>query len=248
MKKTNLLALPLSLLFLLGACSEDEKTENAKKIPSSAESEAATGTVAVAPAPETDLELPAADDIVVVVDGEEIKGTVYNSVARQLEISLLTQGKKVTDPQIAEQVKEQVIDIIVSNKLIIQDAVKKGHAADTELLEQRLEALKNQYESEEQLTAALQRTGFTLEDMEQQLRDQLIYESYLAAEVEDIKVTEADLEEAYQSYVDSSEGETPAFEEMKPMILQSLEEQNEQQAVYNRIEKLRKAAQIDVKI
>lgn len=35
---------------------------------------------------------------------------------------------------------------------------------------------------------------------------------------------------------------------MKPMIRQSLEEQNQKQAVYDRIEELRDAADIEVKI
>lgn len=246
MKKMKLMALPFSLLLLLGACSGEEKAENTEETSAPAESEAVSETAV--DAPETDLDLPAADDVVVVVNGEEINGTVYNSVARQLESSLATQGKKADDPEIAKQVKEQAITVIAGNKLIIQDAVEKGHEVDEEVLEQRFEDLKNQFENEEQMNIALKRTGFTLDDMKQQLREQLIYESYLAEEIEGAEVTEEDLEEAYQGYVDSTEGETPEFEEMKPMILQSLEEQNQKQAVYDRIEELREAAEIDVKI
>ncbi|RLQ90926.1 SurA N-terminal domain-containing protein [Planomicrobium sp. Y74] len=243
MKKMKLMALPLSLLLLLGACSDEDKTEETS---APAESEAVSETVVDEPA--TDLDLPAADDVVVVVNGEEIKGTVYNSVARQLESSVATQGKKADNPEVAEQVKEQAISVIVGNKLVIQDAIEKGHVVDEEVLEQRFEDLKNQFENEEQMNIALKRTGFTLDDMKQQLRDQLIYESYLAKEIEGAEVTEEDLKEAYQGYVDSTEGETPEFEEMKPMILQSLEEQNEKQAVYDRIEELREAADVEVKI
>lgn len=243
MKKMKLMALPLSLLLLLGACTDED---NAEETSASAESEAVSETVV--DTPETDLDLPAADDVVVVVNGEEIKGTVYNSVARQLESSVATQGKKADDPEVAEQVKEQAISVIVGNKLVIQDAIEKGHEVDAEVLEQQFEDLKNQFENEEQMNVALKRTGFTLDDMKQQLREQLIYESYLAKEIQGAEVTEEDLKEAYQGYVDSTEGETPEFEEMKPMILQSLEEQNEKQAVYDRIEELREAAEIEVKI
>ncbi|WP_281863704.1 SurA N-terminal domain-containing protein [Planomicrobium okeanokoites] len=243
MKKMKLMALPLSLLLMLGACSDEDKAEETSE---PVESEAVPETVIDEPA--TDLDLPAADDVVVIVNGEEIKGTVYNSVARQLESSVATQGKKADDPEVAEQVKEQAISVIVGNKLVIQDAIEKGHEVDEEVLEQRFEDLKNQFENEEQMNVALKRTGFTLDDMKQQLREQLIYESYLADEIEGAEVTEEDLKEAYQGYVDSTEGETPKFEEMKPMILQSLEDQNEKQAVYDRIEELREAADVEVKI
>ncbi|WP_033543802.1 SurA N-terminal domain-containing protein [Planococcus sp. CAU13] len=246
MIKIKLLALPLALLLMLGACSDNDSAEKAEESVTPSETEAAAETVA--DAPKTDLDLPAADEVVVVVNGEEIHGTVYNSVARQLESSLATQGKKATDPEVAGQVKEQAITVIVGNKLIIQDAIKKGHEVDAELVEQRLEELKNQFENEEQMTIALQRTGFTLDDMKQQLREQVIYESYLAEDIEGAEVTEEELKESYQGYVDSTEGESPEFEEMKPMIQKSLEERNVQQAVYERIEELREAADIDVKI
>lgn len=246
MKKMKFMALPLSLLLMLGACSDDEQAENAKETEVSADSEDAAQPVV--DAPDTDLDLPSPDAVVVVVNGEEISGTVYNSVARQLESSVATQGKKASDPEVAEQVKEQAITVIVGNKLIIQDAVEKGHDVDEEMLEQRFEELKGQFENEEQMNISLERTGFTLDDMKQQLREQLIYESYLAEEIEGAEVTEEELEEAYQGYVDSTEGETPEFKEMKPMIRQSLEEQNQKQAVYDRIEELRDAADIEVKI
>ena len=246
MKKIKIMAFPLALLLLLGACSDGDQAESAEEPAVTAESDAAVETVV--DAPDTDLELPAADEVVVVVNGEEILGKVYNSVARQLESSVATQGKKASDPEVAEQVKEQAITVIVGNKLIIQDAVEKGHKVDEEVLEQRFEDLKNQFEDEEQMNISLERTGFTLDDMKVQLRDQLVYESYLEEEIVGAEVTEEELEEAYQGYVDSTEGETPEFEEMKPMIRQSLEEQNEEQAVYDRIEELREAADIEVKI
>ncbi|WP_422121979.1 peptidylprolyl isomerase [Planococcus sp. X10-3] len=246
MKKMKFMALPLSLLLLLGACSDDEQAETTEGTTVTAEAED-TPEPAV-DSPDTDLELPGVDEVVVVVNDEEIKGTVYNSVARQLESSLATQGKKAKDPEVREQVKEQAITVIVGNKLIIQDAVEKGHEIDEEVLEQRFEELKNQYENEEQMIIALERTGFTPDDMKLLLREQLIYASYLENEIEGAKVTDEEIEEAYQGYVDSTEGETPEFEEMKPMILQSLEEQNEKQAVYERIEELRNAADIEVKI
>lgn len=246
MKKMNLLALLFALLLFLSACSNEKDAKNTEKPSISTEAEAVSETRV--DVPKTDLDLPATDKVVVVVNGEEINGTVYNSVARQLESSLSTQGKKVTDPGVAEQVKEQALNVIVGNKLIIQDAVEKGHDVDEELLEQRFEDLKNQFENEEQMTITLKRTGFTLDDMKLQLREKLIYEKYLADEIEAIEVKDEDLKEAYQGYVDSTEGETPEFEEMKPMILQSLEEQNEKLAVYDRIEELREAADIDIKI
>lgn len=244
MKKLKVMAIPFCLLLLLGACSDDDHVEAVEEDAASAE----TTPNPAADLTETELDLPGADDVVVTVNGEEIKGIVYNSVARQLESSLAARGEMTTDPEIREQVKEQAVSVIVDNKLIIQDALEKGHAADEEELEKRLEELKNQFENEEQMNIALERIGFTIDDMENHFREQLIYASYVAEEIESAEVTEEEIEESYQGYVDSVEGESPEFEEMKPMIVKSLEERNMQEAVYTRIEELRSAAEIEIKI
>src|SRR5690606_32494578 len=147
MKKLKVMAIPFCLLLLLGACSDDDHVE-------AVEEDAASAETTPNPAddlPETELDLPGADAVGVTVNGEEIKGIVYNSVARQLESSLAARGEMTTDPEIREQVKEQAVSVIVDNKLIIQDALEKGHAADEEELEKRLEELKNQFENEEQM-------------------------------------------------------------------------------------------------
>lgn len=240
MKKLKFAALPLSLALLLGACSEDKAKETEEETKTAAAEE----TVEEMP---TELELPAEEDIVVVVNGEEIPGNVYNSVARQLETSMTKQGMKVSEPENAEKVKSQTITVIVGNKLIIQDAEEKGHKADEADLEKRFEELKGQFESEEMMNKSLERTGYTLDDMKSQLRDQLLYESYVAKEVEAEEVTEEQVQEAYDGFAEASE-EAPAFEETEPLIRQSLEEQNIQTAVYERIEELKETAEIEVKI
>lgn len=243
MKKLKVMAIPFFLLLLLGACSSDEQAETAEENTASAE----TASTPAAELQDTELDLPGADEVVVTVNGEEIKGIIYNSVARQLESSLAARGEEITDPEMKEQVKEKAVSLIVDNKLIIQDALEKGHSADEEALEQRLAELRNQFENEEQMNIALERIGFTLADMEQQFREQLIYASYVEEEIESAEVTEEEIKESYQGYVDSVEGESPEFEEMEPMILKSLEERNMQEAVYTRIEELRSAAEIEVK-
>lgn len=243
MKKLKVMAIPFFLLFLLSACSSDEQAETAEENTASAE----TASTPAAELQDTELDLPGDDEVVVTVNGEEIKGIIYNSVARQLEISLAARGEEITDSEMKEQVKEKAVSLIVDNKLIIQDALEKGHSADEEALEQRLTELRNQFENEEQMNIALERIGFTLDDMEQQFREQLIYASYVDEEIEIAEVTEEEIKESYQGYVDSVEGESPEFEEMEPMILKSLEERNIQEAVYTRIEELRSAAEIDVK-
>lgn len=240
-KKMKVAFAPFLLLLTLGACSDNEEAdENAE--PETTE-EASSKT---APA-ESSLELPAHEEVVVVVDGEEILGNVYNSVARQLETTLASQGHAASD-ETAEMMKEQALSVLVGNKVILNDAEEKGLQADEKLVKERLEDLKGQFESEEAMDEALEQTGFTLEDMEGQLREQLVYEQYVAEEIEADEVTDAEIKETYDGFVETSEEEVPPLEEMEPNIRQSLEQEKTQDAVFTRIEKLKKSAKVEVKI
>jgi len=240
-KKMKFTLAPFLLLLTLGACSDNE--EAAPKEETSQQQEAAASEQ-----PASKLKLPANDEVAVVVNGEDVPGNVYSSVARQLESSLAAQGQDTGNEETAEQVKSQTISVIVGNKLIIQDAEKKGHKADEAALEERLEEMKGQFENEEAMNETLKSTGYTMEDLENQLREQLIYESYVAEEIEGGKVTDEEVKEAYDGFAESSEQEIPAFEEVEPTIRQSLEEQKIQDGVFKRIEELKKDAKIDVKI
>lgn len=243
-KKLKFAFAPFLLLLTLGACSDnDEKTAPEEKaeeqIGETAESE-------TAPA-ESTLELPAQEDVVVIVNGEEISGNVYNSVARQLESTLAAQGH-TTSEETSKLIKEQALAVLVGNKVILQDAEEKGYKADEKTVEERLEELKGQFETPEAMDKALKETGFTLEDMELQIREQLIYEQYVAEEVKAGEVADEDVKKAYDGFVETSEEEAPAFEEMEPTIRKSLEEQKTQDAVLDRIEELKEKAEVEVKI
>lgn len=243
MKKLKFAALPLALLLTLGACSNEENAE-----PTEEETAPAETDTAEQDAETTNMELPAEEDTVVVVNGEEVKGSVYNSVARQLEGSIAAQGQDASEEEIAEQVKSQAVSVIVGNKLIIQDAKEKGHEADEETVEQRVEEMKGQFENEEAMNEALEASGYTMEDFKQQLREQSIYESYLAEELTVAEVTDEEVQQAYDGYANSSGEEASALEEVEPMIRQTLKEQKTQEAVSQRIEELKADADVEVKI
>lgn len=237
-------ALALFLLLLaLGACSDNEETA-----PEETDETATTAEVGAETAPaDSSLELPAQEDVVVTVDGEDILGNVYNSVVRQLETTLTSQGH-TTSGETDEMVKEQALAVLVGNKVILNDAAQKGVEADEEVVKERLEDLKSQFESEQAMNEALEQTGFTLEDMEVQLREKMVYDLYIEKEIEPAAVTDEEIQESYDGFVETSEEEVPALEEMEPSIRQSLEQQKTQEAVFTRIEELKESAEIEVKI
>lgn len=249
-KKMKFVFAPFLLLFVLGACSDNEETatddanapettENAEQSPEAGEE--GHGEDA------TNLDLPADDELIVVVNGEELYGNIYNSIARQLEASMAAQGQDVTEEEVAESIKTQTIDVMVGNALIVQDAEEKGYEPDEETLDQNMEEVKAQFETEEELNEALERTGFTLEELREQLREQMMYENYIAEDIEGTEVEDEEVEAAYEEISASSE-DIPPYEEMESTIRQSLQEQKTQEVLLERIAELRADAEIEQQI
>ncbi|MDS8877099.1 SurA N-terminal domain-containing protein, partial [Streptococcus pneumoniae] len=76
------------------------------------------------------------------------------------------------------------MSVVIGNAVLLQDAKEKGHEADDAVVEERMEELKANFEDEDAMNEALAETGFTMEEMEEQLREQLVYESYMAEEID----------------------------------------------------------------
>ena len=247
-KKMKLTLTPFLLLFILGACSDSEEaTTDEETTPETTEEAAEESATETPEEPTSQLELPADDEVVAVVNGEDVLGKFYNSVARQMETSLLQTGEDVTAPENADLVKTQALTAIVDNTLVIQDAKEKGYEPEEAAVDEQVEGLKSQFETEEALEEALARTGFTMDDIREQLRERMMYDSYVTEELEAGEVTDEEVQEAYDGFAASSE-EAPSFEEMEPTIRQSLQEQKQQEAVMVRIEELRESAEIEEKI
>ncbi len=249
-KKMTFVFAPFALALVLGACSDNEESaanEEAAAPETEQTEETEEGTEEAAPA-ESVLELPEEDAVVAVVNGEEIQGKVYNSVARQFESTLLSQGQDPSTEENLQLIEDEAMSVVIGNAVLLQDAKEKGHEADEAVVEERMEELKANFEDEDAMNEALAETGFTLEEMEEQLREQLVYESYMENEIDAPEVTDEEVQAAYDQFAESSEEEAPAFEEMEPTIRQSLQEQNDQEATFARVEELREDAEIEVKL
>ena len=114
----------LSMLFLLGACSN--KSENEESI-----NEAPTIS---------EEERLASDEIVATVNGEEVKGNVYNLVYAQLKLHALQMGQEVSDEEIIESTMESVID----RQILLQEAREKGIEFTEEDASEQLKQIKEQ--------------------------------------------------------------------------------------------------------
>ncbi|MDL4839193.1 SurA N-terminal domain-containing protein [Aquibacillus rhizosphaerae] len=261
MRKKSFLSLILVVLVsLLAACGgEDEATEenNAdqqeEETTESAEETEGTEGEAATEAPEPDLE--GVPEVVAEVNGEEILKEEFESAYvgqfQQAAMQSQMSGQQLDQ----DQLKTQIAESLIGQKLLIQEAdnsgieASKGDINDTlvELAEQ------NGLESKDEFLAALEEQGMSEEEVMSQVSTQVKLDQLIANESGDIDPSEEELQQLYDQYKaqqeqmggqDGEAAEVPSFDEMKPQLEQQVKSQKQNQAYQTLVEKLREDAEV----
>ncbi|GAE93312.1 hypothetical protein JCM21714_2384 [Gracilibacillus boraciitolerans JCM 21714] len=252
MKKIVMLLMTMTLAIVTVACSnndtaEEENTEEPASEETEADNEDAEEETA--PAEETqggeavsEDELAEEDQTVATVNGEEILGAQYNSIYPQLKNMIQQTGQDVSD---TEAIKEQVLNELITQELILQDARDEGLEVDSEEVENQINGLKDQYGDE--YAAALESQGLTEEEYKSQMEKSLLRDQYMETVI-GIKVTEEEVEDYYNQMKEQTEEEVPPLEEVEAQVKQQLttqKQQEKQEEIMAKFEELRENAEIE---
>ncbi|MFD2213263.1 SurA N-terminal domain-containing protein [Metabacillus endolithicus] len=251
--KKYLLTVLIGLLSLsLVACNTDEEKEKASE--ETKTSEKATEEKADVDAEEMQKKLEAQKveegKVVAVVNGEEIKGNQYNEALSISQMQFSQLGQDLTTDDMAKQIKDYTLESLVGQTLLLQEIDKKGYEASEEDINKQLETLKASYKTEEEFEEALKTNNLTLDKLKEQIADTVKYDQFVKNDLKVEEVKDDELKEYYDSMV-SSAGEskdTPKYEEVKDTLKANLEQQKTQEKVATKVEELRKAADVELKI
>ena len=250
-KKCLIISLAL-FISILAACSNKNESEENNNEAEEAQADGENFEL-----PEPNLEnIP---DVVAKVNGEEISKEefelTYTSMFQQIYMQSQMTGEEVDE----DQLKEQTIEEMVSQELLIQEADNAGIEASDDKVEETLQELvdNNGMESKEQLLEALEEQGMDEQEVMNQLKTQVKVTQLIENETGDVEPTEEELQELYDEIVaqqeqmqeaDGESVEVPNFEEMKPDLVGYVEEQKTAEAAQNLIEKLRDDADVEIYI
>ncbi|MCZ0702132.1 hypothetical protein J2T56_001534 [Natronobacillus azotifigens] len=189
-------------------------------------------------------ELLADDEVVAIVNGEEILGEQYNISYLDVKNYFLQQGGDVED---LDLIREQAINFLISEAVLIQDALDKGITASEEEIDQLIAHTKETYPSEEEYEQALENHAHTEETFRRELSYQLIQQQYANQEFPDIEVSEEDIKEFY-AQLEEQMDDLPELEEIRPELETQLEQNESQRLMAERIETLREQADYEILI
>ena len=212
--------------------------------------------------PEPDLEdVP---DVVAEINGEEItKGEfeqVYTGQFQQASMMQEMTGEEVNE----DELKQQIADGLVSERLLIQEAENRDISASEEDVDAMISEITeaNGMESEEDFFAAMEESGMSEDEIRAELEKQVKVEALIAEEAGDIEPTDEELQEVYDEQIaqreeaqsegegegEGEETEPPAFEDVKPQIEEQLVREKEAEAAQGLAEELREDADVTVNL
>ncbi|MDM5337240.1 SurA N-terminal domain-containing protein [Fictibacillus enclensis] len=189
--------------------------------------------------------------VVATVNDEKIIGKDYNMALSSSQMQMQQMGQDPSSKDAAKQIKDQTVESLIGQSLILQDAEKKGYKASDKEVNDQLSQTKKQYKDEKKFAAALKQANLSESDLKGQIADGIASQKYIKKEVPADKVSDKEIQDYYNKYAKQSTGKdqkAPKLEEVKPQIKQQLAQQKQQEKLVKKVQDLKKNAKIDVKI
>ena len=175
---------------------------------------------------------------VAIVDDKEILGSDYNTALASIQGQMQQMGQDPTSKEAAEQAKNQTIDSLVGQTLLLQEVDKKGYKVSEADINKQLDEIKKQFKTEKELEAALKKSGMDMKTLETQISDGIKLKQYIEKEVPAGEITDEEIQKTYDQYAEQGKStgqEVPKLEEVKPQIEQSLQQQKQQKNSLSRL-------------
>ncbi len=174
------------------------------------------------------------EDAVAIVNGEEILRADYEYYLAQVKDMYAQQGMDLDNEDAAamvEIIKEQVLDDLISQKLLVQEAKNQGITANEEEVQNKFDQTRDSFETEEAFNIALEEAGLTVEKLKVEIANNLAVlefndQYYKNLDEEELAVTDEEIEELYEQY-SAQIADMPDFEEVKGYLEGELMEQKD---------------------
>lgn len=243
-----LLTAVLSLSLVVTACSDKESSTQQPNTTNPSSGQEQSEGVTESPI-ETDVDLSVDENkVVATINGEELTGQAYNPVMVQLKQVYQMQGLDLTDESLQSDMQQQVLEIIVGNKLILLDAADKGYVADEQAVEEQYTLVVESFESEEEMKDTLAKHYLTPELMKQEIQQENILQTYISKELVADPVTDDQIQAYYDAWAAQAGENALELAEVRDQIQTTLAQQAVQELLLQRVSELKEASEVELRL
>ncbi|MCL2654890.1 MAG: SurA N-terminal domain-containing protein [Coriobacteriia bacterium] len=133
------------------------------------------------------------------VNGDSITAKQLDAAVAKLKMQnpqLFTVNSGIS----AAQVRSSLLDELVSQKLIMQEAKNRGVNISDAQVNQEVDKIKKQYSSQQQFDEKLKQQGYTLDTLKTQLKYQLIFQGITEKLVPESSISDSDVTAYYNAH------------------------------------------------
>lgn len=248
LKKILISALVFLLSIILVACGAGEEKETEVEVAEFSEPEEIVEVPDIAEEPEqgvaeivSEAELIGDETVVLIINGEEIRGDHYNLVYYETKNSLIRRDDLTDD---LNPVHEETISALIRQTLLAQDANRKGIVVTDSEAEAIYQDTKAQFNSEDEFYDILAQLPYTEAIFREILTKSLLQQYYIDQEFSDISVSSDDIADFY-AILQEQMDEAPDLEDIRTEIRNQLLQTEIQMALNDRINQLVTEAEIE---
>lgn len=185
-------------------------------------------------------------DVVARVNGEEIKGADLQNSEAQILAGQGVDPTTLTDEQ-RQQLRNQALDILISNALIRQAAAGANVQASEEAVNAQMEIIKGQFEDPAKYQEALTQQNMTEDDFRKLVASDVFIQTYIeqTLQLKAIDATDEEINAMYEQQKAAS-AEIPPLEEIRDQFKSFVIQQKQQQVLVAHIQELRSKANVEV--
>lgn len=207
-----------------------------------------------APEPEVD-DIP---DVVAVVNGEKIsKDTFVTTYEGQLQQTAMMQQQQGGGQVDQDKLKQQVLDSLVGNRLLVQAAQDAGIEATDQDVNDTLKKIaeQNGFKSADEVISALGEKGVSEKQVRSDAASQYQVTTFIHQKADISEPSDAELKKQYDKVVEQmggagedAKGQIPPFEKVRDQLAQQAVSQQENEAVQSILKDLRADADVKTNI
>lgn len=186
---------------------------------------------------------------VAIVNGSKIHQQALDESIKLIEETAKQQGMDVTLEENKTEIKNQALEVLVNNTLLITAATQAGMEITESDIQAKYAELTTQLGGEEALKTKIAEVGLTEKKLLSNIKERLLADKYIEAEtdIENLVVSDEEVS-AFLKGIDTGATELPPLDQIRPQIEAQILSQKQQQIVTDLLAKLRSEATIDIKI
>lgn len=182
------------------------------------------------------------------VNGVEILRKDFNSSLNQFNDYQASQGVNVSDPIIQQQIQNHVIETLINDELLRQEALARGLIVENTQIDEEFNKIRDKLGGAKSLEDRMVKFGINETSLRREIENRFLilqlFEANLPATTT-IEVNEEEINAIYNQAASSGQ-ELPPLESVREQIVDGVRSEKEQQAITEYINNLRAGAVIEV--